>query len=204
MRSILSAAFALSLAGLLPGCATSGAYGPDADTRLEMATTEQASAEGSEAAQISCSDIPSTLRSADEKPEGERLELITATFSDVKSRTNQLENAISRNPDLVFTETGDQVRANLEGCRSALADATSNLDRSIRDIVELPIIQEVHGNRTVAVPRMDFAIVRNALEVLGPEDKDTLLGRLEYAEKKVAAANEADSGNTGNTGRRRR
>lgn len=186
MRSILTSALALSLAGLLPGCATSGAYGPDSDTRLEMATTETASAEGSEAMEIKCDDIGGKLRSADEKPEGERLKSITETYSEVKSRATKLEDAIARNPDLVFTSTGDQVKSNLDGCRSALADATSNLDRSIRDIAELPVIQEVQGNKTVAVPRLDFAIVRSALDVLNPDDKDQLLGKIDSAEKKVA------------------
>ncbi|MFN7131492.1 MAG: hypothetical protein ACK4N5_05375 [Myxococcales bacterium] len=188
MRSIFSSAVAFAACGLLAGCATHAAYGPDSDTRLEQATTEKASAEGAEASQIKCADIQPKLRSADEKPEGERMKVLTEAFKEVKDRATRLEDAIARNPDLVFTETGDAVKSNLEECRAALADATSTLDRSVRDIAELPVIQEVQGNRTVPVPRMEFEIVREAIETLGPGDKDVLLAKIESAEKKVAAA----------------
>jgi hypothetical protein len=183
LLALLPAAF------LFTACLAHTAYGPSSDDRLDESTSERPSRDGAEAAALSCSDLAVQLRKArlDDQPEADRLKALIEIFGVARSRADRLDEAIGRNPDLVYSADGDAIKANQEECRAVFADSRSDLDRSVREIVELPVIQEVHGRRTVSVARLDFGLVRSAIATLDPDDKDFLLGRLDAAEKRVSS-----------------
>ncbi len=54
----------------------------------------------------------------------------------------------------------------------------------------MPTVQEIKGGNTVTIARLDFNTLRQAIETLDPDDKDSLLNRVGNAEKKVSAAAE--------------
>jgi uncharacterized protein YcaQ len=180
---------AMLLTALAGACATAGgAYGPSSDQRLEEATAARPSTEGAEVSSVRCSDLPPRLKDAknDDKPEAERLTTETELYTAAKDRFTKLDEAAMRNPDLLYAADGEAIKAAREECQSFYADARSELDRTVREICEMPVIQEVQGAKTVGVARMDFKLVRNAVEALSPDDKDALLGKLDAAERRVA------------------
>ncbi len=191
MRPTRFAAAALS--SLLGASCAHSAYGPSSDQRLEDSTTAKRSTEGADVASVKCSDLIPRLREAksEEKPEGERLSIMTELFASAKDRQSKLEQAISRNPDLIYLSDGENIKANRDECQTFFADVRSDLDRFVREISEMPVIQEVQGSRTVSVARIDYSLVRTALEALAPDDKDALTARIDNAEKKVGTAKPA-------------
>jgi len=169
------------------GCATHAAYGPSSDERLEAALSSGHSREGADVAGISCSELGRRLREAksDDRPEGDRLQALMEIHRIAQERVNRLDAAVVRNPDLVYSADGDAIKNNLEGCRSFYADVRSDFDRYVREIVDLPVIQEVRGRETVNVARLDLGLLRKAINALDPDDRDVLLGRVDGAEKKI-------------------
>ena len=188
MRSLRIAAFLACCA--LAACKTSGgAYGQSGDERLEAAVSEKGSTEGAEEASKEkyCSDLTAKVKDnkSEEKPEPERLKSMSELFVDAKTRALKMEEAVAKNTDLMYSEKADVVKANLEECRSVAADTRSDFDRLVREICELPVIQEVQGQQKVNVPRLDFTLLRAAITTLDPDDKDTLFNKVDLAEKKT-------------------
>lgn len=183
-----------SLAALLAAlslisCAHS-AYGPSSDQRLEEATSSEPSTEGADVAAIRCVDLIGLAQGSksDETPEADRLNTKTEVFTAARERHTKLDDAIRRNPDLIYSADGATIKANRDECQSLFADARSDLDRFVRELCDPLLIQDISG-RTVA--RIDFLLIRNALEALGPEDKDMLLAKVDAAEKRIGAAKPA-------------
>jgi hypothetical protein len=183
-----------SLAALLAGlsvisCAHS-AYGPSSDQRLEDATSSKLSTEGADVATVRCADLIGRAQESksEERPEADRLNIKTEVFTAARERHTKLDDAVTRNPDLIYSANGETIKANRDECQSLYADARSDLDRFVRELCEPLLIQDISG-KTVA--RIDFAVIRNALEALGPEDKDALLAKIDAAEKRVGAARPA-------------
>jgi len=58
----------------------------------------------------------------------------------------------------------------------------------VRELVDVPTVQEVKGGNTITVARLDFNTLRQAIETLNPDDKEQLMSRVGNAEKKVAPA----------------
>jgi hypothetical protein len=186
--------FAVAVLSSLLGVACAhSAYGPSSDQRLEDSTTAKRSTEGADVASVKCTDLVPRLREAksEEKPEGERLSVLIELFNSAKDRHTKLDEAVSRNPDLIYLAGGENTKANRDECRVFFADVRSDLDRFVREISDMPVIQEVQGNRTVGVARLDYALVRTALEALAPDDKDVLTARIDSAEKRVGSARPA-------------
>lgn len=183
MRSTLFLSAALC-AGLFFGCAHS-AYGPTSDQRLENSLSEGASTEGADATAIKCADLKKKFdesRDAD-VPEGDRMHKMTDVFTNAKERSTKLDEAVSKNPDLLFGGNADVIKANLDECRSFYAEVRSDFDRFIRDVCDLPVIKDVASNKDVA--RLDLGVLRGAIVALDPDDKDVLIGKVETAEKKT-------------------
>lgn len=188
--------FAALLAALAAASCAHSAYGPSSDQRLEDATSSKMSTEGADVATIRCADlIPRAQESkSEEKPEADRLNIKAEVFTAARERHTKLDDAVTRNPDLIYSPNGDTIKANRDECQSFFADARSDLDRFVREVCEPLLIQDISG-KTVA--RLDFSVIRNALEALGPEDKDVLLAKVEAAERKVGAAKPAPKGKKG-------
>ncbi|MBI5544379.1 MAG: hypothetical protein HY901_10845 [Deltaproteobacteria bacterium] len=176
------------------------AYGPDSDQRLETAISERASSEGADVAGLKCSDLKPKLedaRNADQ-PESERLQTMTTVFTTAKERALKLDDAVTRNPDLLYGASGEAIKSNLEECRAFFADVRSDFDHFIRDVCDLPILKDVQTNRDVA--RLDLSILRDAITVLDPDDKDILIGRVENAERKTGSTKPAKGSSVDNGG----
>jgi hypothetical protein len=183
MRLTLAAALSACLA--LLGCAHP-AYGPSSDARLETATGEGASGEGgADAASLKCTDLKAKFDDArnTEKPESERMQGMNEVFTAAKERHTRLEEAVSKNPDLLYSSNADQIKQNRDECNSFFADVRSDFDRFIRDVTDLPVIKDVQAKEDVA--RIDLTVLRNAITSLDSDDKDVLLGKVDAAEKKV-------------------
>lgn len=183
MRSTLFSLVALCAASLV-GCAHE-AYGPSADQRLESSLSEGASSEGADAASIKCSDLKDKFNQSrdSEVPEGERMQKMTEVFTASRDRWQKLDDAVSKNPDLLYSPSADAIKANLDECRSFFAEVRSDFDRFIRDVCDLAVIKDVSSSKDVA--RIDLGVLRSAIVALDPDDKDVLIGRVENAERKT-------------------
>lgn len=172
----------------LAACPAHTAFGPGSDERLESSVNEKASREGGgDVAGVSCTDLLEKFRDSrsEDKPETERLKVLVEVYAASRDRREKLDSAIDRNPDLIYTTDGESTKSAQEGCRAAFADIRSDLDRYLREVVDMPIIQELQGREMVNVARLDFGLVRNAIATLDPDDKEAMLARVEAAERKV-------------------
>ncbi len=181
-----------SLAALLAGLAAAScahsAYGPSSDQRLEEATSSKLSTDGADVAGVRCADLVARAQDGkgEEKPEADRLNIKTEVFTAARDRQTKLDDAIARNPDLIYSPNGDSIKANHDECTILFADARSDLDRFVRELCDPLLIQDIPTGKTVA--RIDFGIVRAAIEALAPDDKDVLLAKIDFAEKKIGSA----------------
>jgi len=185
MRSTLPFLVAVALCGIaLVGC-SHAAYGPSSDQRLESSLSEGISTEGADVANLKCSDLKDKFfQSRDsEVPEGERMQKRTDVFKGSKERWQKLDDAVSKNPDLLYSPSADSIKSNLDECRSFYAEVRSDFDRFIRDVCDLPVIKDVASSKDVA--RIDLGVLRSAIVALDPDDKDVLIGRVESAEKRT-------------------
>ncbi|HCF62246.1 MAG TPA: hypothetical protein DFS52_30180 [Myxococcales bacterium] len=200
MRPSLKLAL-LSACAATAGCASHSAYGLDSDDRLEATFSERASGQGADVAGVKCDALSRKFKASriEERTEAERLKVLVELFEKSRENTNALDDAAAKNPDLLYGSEGDAVKANLAECRATYADVRSDFDRFIRDLTELPVIQELQGREMVTVPRLDLKLLRSAIATLDPDDKDMLLGKLDMAEKRVG-----ESERIGRGGGRRR
>jgi hypothetical protein len=182
----------------LAGCATEGAYGPSGDNRLESATsgkgeTSDTDKKTLEIAEKGCGDVAQKVQLArnDERPEADRLKGYADLYADLKNRVTTMDDGLTKNPDLKYKEGAQKVQDALEQCNQIYADVKNEFERFLREICELPVVQEVRGGAKVNVARMDFQVVRDAIEVLNPDDKDTLIAKIEAAEKKVGVTSKS-------------
>lgn len=206
MRTSLPHLVAVCAVCLL-GC-SHAAYGPSSDQRLETSLSESASKEGADVASLKCSDLKGKFdQSRDsEVPEGERMQKMTEVFAGAKDRWIKLDEAVSKNPDLLYGEAADTIKSNLDECRSFYAEVRSDFDRFIRDVCDLPVIKDVASAKDVA--RLDLAVLRGAIVSLDPDDKDILIGRVETAERKTGykattGKNEPDGGGSHKPGKKK-
>lgn len=197
MRTFLCA----GLIGVLAACAAGGAYGPSGDARLEAAVVDRGESSDTDTATMQmaekgCGDVQqkTALARNDERPEGDRLKAYSDLFADLKQRVTSLDEGLSRNPDLKYKEGGQKVLQALDSCNQIYADVRNEFDKFVRELCELPIVQEIHGGRKVNVARLDFGSLRDALDVLGPDDKESLLHRVQVAERKVAVSGSGKGG----------
>ena len=123
----------------------------------------------------------------------------------LRKRTQTFEEAMTRNPDLQYREGAGAIVNAKEVCIQQTADVRVEFETYMRELVDVPTVQEIKGGNTVTIARLDFNTLRQAIEALAPDDKDSLLNRVAAAEKKVAATTGAseDSATTGGSGKRR-
>lgn len=136
---------------------------------------------------LRCDDIASELTKAkdDSAPEDKRISTYMELFDKVKERTSKFDEAISRNPDLVYQEGSAQVMSARDGCNQSQADVRYDFERLVREIVALPVVDDIRDGKPVKAARLSFDTLREALEKLDLDDKETLMMRLANAEKTV-------------------
>lgn len=172
-----------------PGCVKE----ISSDERLDRATQNLAVKDTPGAAELqklSCDDTTDALGKARNvnRPETDRLVDYIELYSSLRKRTATFEEAMNRNPDLSYREGSQQLVSAKETCIQQTADVRVEFETYIRELVDVPTVQEIKGGNTVTIARLDFNTLRQAIETLEPDDKDTLLNRVANAEKKVAPA----------------
>lgn len=176
----------LALAGMA-GCVKE----ISSEERLERETRQIPVSETAAAAEldkISCQDIQQTLSQARNvnRPETERVLAYIDLYVDLRKKTQTFEEAMIRNPDLQYQEGSQKYAQARDTCVQQTADVRVEFERYVRELVDLPTVQELKGGNTVTVARLDFNTLRQAIETLDPDDKELLLSRVDSAEKKIA------------------
>lgn len=165
------------------------------EERLDRETRGDAVKETPDAealAKLDCKNIDPELNKArsDNTPETNRVTTYIELYDTLRKKTQTFEEAMSRNPDLAFKEGSQEIVAAKDTCVQQTADVRVEFERYVRDLVDVPIVDEVKGGATVKVARLDMTTLRQAIEVLSPDDKDQLLARVNSAEKKIEVAGE--------------
>ncbi len=183
MRTLLAAALTAAF------CA-SCAHEISSEERLERETSHIKPEEAlsrAELLKLKCDDTADGLAKAraDNRPETDRVQAYMELFSSLTSRTQKIESAMSRNPDLAFKEGSQDLVSLKENCVAQSSDVRLEFDRYVRDLVEVPTVQEIKGGSTVTVARLDLSVLKQAVELLNADDRDSLLSRLALAEKRI-------------------
>lgn len=176
---------ALTTVLLMTGCVKE----ISSDERLERETkrSEFSAESAGDLLKLKCDDITSALSKArdDTQPEERRLSTYTELFDKVKERNTRFEESLSRNPDLAYQEGSAEVIAARDGCIQAAADVRLDFEGLVREIINLPVVDEYRDNKPVKAARINFDVLRDSIEKLGLDDKDALFTRLANAEKTV-------------------
>jgi len=160
------------------------------DDRLDRETRRSDSTKSSTAEdlmQMKCDDITSELSKArdDSAPEEKRINIYSDLFDRVKERTSKFDEALSRNPDLAYQEGSQAIISARDGCVQSSADVRLDFEGLVREIVNLPVVDDIRDGKPVKAARLSFDSLRSAIEKLNLDDKDALLTRLANAEKTV-------------------
>jgi len=162
------------------------------DERLERETARSDSMRSSSAAELGklrCDDLAADLAKArDEKTtEENRLTTYMDMYDRLKSRSAKFEEAMARNPDLAFQEGSQELTQARDACVQGAADVKLELEQLVREIMQMPTVDEIRGGSTVKVARLSFDVLRQAIEKLDLDDKDGLIQKVNNAEKTVEA-----------------
>lgn len=160
------------------------------DERLERETKSSSVKDAlgaSELQKIKCDDTANDLASArnENKPETDRVVGYIELYESLKHRTAKFDEAMSRNPDLAYLEGSQVLISAKEQCVQQVADVRLEFERYVRELVDVPTVQEIKGGATVVVARLDFGTLKQAIETLNPDDRESLLNKVSNAEKKV-------------------
>ncbi|MFN0061740.1 MAG: hypothetical protein ACKVPX_04395 [Myxococcaceae bacterium] len=137
--------------------------------------------------QINCRDSDGALARARnvDRPETERVQAYIELFRELRSKSVLLEDALNREPDLTYRAGGDKLGLSRDTCVRQAADTKVEFESYIRELVNVPTVQEVKNGNTFTIPRLDFGVLRSAIEALSPEDRDTMLDRVAAVEKRL-------------------
>jgi len=168
------------------------------EERLERETSNVAVKDAPGAAELrklSCADTANELISARDvnRNETDRVMSYMEVHESLKTKTATFQEAMSRNPDLMYQEGSKEFVDARDVCVAQTAELRLEFEQYVRDLVEVPTVQEVKGGNTVTVARLDFTTLRQAIESLSPDDKEMLLNKVVTAEKKVETAAEKPS-----------
>jgi len=204
MRCLPAAATVLFLS--VTGCAGKELSSDERLDRETASLTVKDTPKAGELEKLNCENTAEELNKARNvnRPETDRLSDYIALYDSLRKRIQTFDDAMSRNPDLQYREGAANIVNAREVCIQQTADVRGEFETYIRELVDVPTVQEIKGGNTVTIARLDFNTLRQAIETLAPDDKDALLNRVSNAEKKVSASAEpaAETGNTG-SGKRR-
>ncbi|WNZ65715.1 hypothetical protein QEG98_20170 [Myxococcus sp. MxC21-1] len=166
------------------------------DERLDRETQNLSAKEmpgAAELEKLTCEDSTEALIKARNvnRPETDRLVDYIELYSSLRKRTATFEDAMNRNPDLSYREGTQHLVNAKDNCIQQTADVRVEFETYMRELVGVPTVQEIKGGNTVTIARLDFNTLRQAIETLEPDDKDTLLNQVNAAEKRVAPSTPA-------------
>lgn len=170
----------------LTACAAHSAYGPDGDERLDEGASPSKSGGSIDAnalMTLNCKDQDRALAAANiEADEKKKLITLGNAYQAAKTNFTKLDEAASSQTDLLYGKEGEQIKMNLDGCRDTSASAYSAFDRFVRELIDMPVVQEMSDKRMINAARVDFATLRTAIDKLGATDKEVLLNKLSMVE----------------------
>lgn len=195
------AAFLLSATGCMPKEISS-------DERLDRETASVSvkdTPQASELEKLNCDNATEELTRARNvnRPETERLMDYITLYDSLLKRTQTFEEAMTRNPDLQYREGAVNIVAAKDTCIQQTADVRVEFENYMRELVDVPTVQEIKGGNAVTIARLDFNTLRQAIETLSPDDKEQLLNRVASAEKKVSAVKAPAEEEPASTGKKR-
>ncbi len=188
MRRLLAAATVLSLSTI--GCVKEISSEERLDRETQYATRD--TPDEASLAKVNCDDTGDALNQARNvnRPETDRVLSYIDLYTSLIKRTTTFEEAMTRNPDLHYTEGSQRLVAAKETCIQQTADVKVEFETYVRELVDVPTVQEIKGGNTVTVARLDFNTLRQAIETLNLDDKEALITRVGSAEKRVSPASE--------------
>jgi hypothetical protein len=173
-------------AAFLPSCVKE----ISSDDRLDRDTLREETRKGDKAVELGnqkCDDAPAEFaRAQDEKrSEEERLNAYGELFARLKTRAQTFDEAMSRNPDLAYQEGSQDLLAARDFCVQMSADAKLGLETLIREIMLMLVVDDVRGSQPIKVARLNYQVLRTAVDRLDADDRDVLMQRIAAAEKQV-------------------
>jgi hypothetical protein len=194
MRRLLAAATVVFLS--TAGCA---AKEITSDERLDRDTANTAVKDtpgASDLEKLTCDNTVEELNKARNvnRPETDRLSDYISLYESLKKRAATFEEAMMRNPDLQYREGATNIVAAKESCIQQTADLRVEFESYVRELVDVPTVQEIKGGNTVTIARLDFNTLRQAIETLALDDKESLFNKVANAEKKVSTATPEETG----------
>ena len=162
------------------------------EQRLDEATAQVDSTSGkdfTELLKLRCDELrPAWAKIREEPSEERQLTGYGNLHDELKSRSTEFERATSRNPDLLYQKNSQQLVDAQESCTQMAADLRLEFETKVRELVALPIVEDIRGGKTVKVARLSFERLKAAVEKLEMDDQDLLLTKLAVAEKSLSAA----------------
>lgn len=202
-----ASSFAVLAVVLVAACATGNPYGPSGEERLDSSTSDistdpsvaQANAKHLEAIQAdSCDASHAQLAALPKKDKTEEAKLadLTGLVTGLRQHKKAMDDILDRHPGLKFFKgkaadgrTYD-IEVTAHTCRADLSNVESRLDTLIRNIVRVPIISKIEGRgrrrHMVPQPRVDFDLLKKAIETLAPVDAEALMTRVDHAKADLA------------------
>lgn len=187
MRKIVAFIAALASFSFI-GCSTHSAYGPDSDARLEegMSPTSKESADASKLLAMNCDEHAKRLSGLSvESDETKKLKGLGVIYLSAKDTYEKLDAAASSHTDLLYGKEGDKIKGNLATCRDTASTAYIAFDRFVRELVDMPVVQEMKNRKMVNVARVDFKLLREAITKLDATDKELLNNRITAMESSI-------------------
>jgi len=168
----------------------------------ESPSTDVSALNFSELAQVNCADAESRLNEIRQgsRPEVERLSAYMELYKALDERTDRLDQAMRRDSDILYIPEYRPIVDAHGDCFTRTEELKTEFERFTRELVEVPTVQEVRKGKTVPVARVDYAVLRDAIETLELSDREELYTNIAAAERRVE---EGDAGGTSAPRRRR-
>lgn len=138
------------------------------------------------------------------RPETDRLGEYSELYSGLRRNVQSFDESLKRNPDLRYQRGNAKLLSAREACVQQAADVRLELDRFVRELAETPTAQEVKGGAAATVARVDFDVLKKAIEALDPPDRETLMSKVGASENQMENAPEKPSRTRGKNGKRGR
>lgn len=181
-----------TLAAILSALSSGCAHEISSEERLERETARSqalATSTAEELSALKCDDINAALtRARDPESAGDeegRVNTYIDLYLKVKERTQRFDEALTRNPDLAYQEGSEDITGARDVCVQSESDVRFDLETLVREILQMPVVDAVKGGATVKVARMPFEVLRDAIETLNLDDRDSLFTRLSNAERQL-------------------
>lgn len=180
--------------GSLAGCVKE----ISSEERLDRETNNVPVKEAAGAAElrkITCAEPPEELVKARDvnRNETDRVMGYMEVYEQYKTRTTTFQEAMNRNPDLMYQEGSAEFVNARDLCIAQTAELRLEFEAYVRDLADMPTVQEIKGGNTVTVARLDLNTLKQAIESLSPDDKEMLLNKVTSAEKRLETAAEKPS-----------